>query len=89
MITVTKIEGDNTSQEVCTKLVELAHRRSKNARVGKKTTAKEQAKLEWALLYVFAMGDWTTDGEFYVAGTKTNCITPSMVHGILNETKKL
>lgn len=88
MVTITKIHSDYVGSEVCGKLVELCKRRADQEKIGRKDETLDK-KIEQALLFVFALGEWGFEGDFYVAGADNNCITPSMVNSILNESNKL
>lgn len=81
MLTLTKIESDSIGEQATKKLVDLTYKRFLQERVGI-DDLKLDKKIEEALLYVFALGDWTPDFNFYVEGTQTNCLTQSMIFNI-------
>lgn len=88
MVTITRIHSDCVGSEVCEKLAELCKRRADQEKIGRKDEALDK-KIEKALLFVFALGEWGFEGDFYVEGADNNCVTPSMVNSILNESNKL
>ena len=88
MITITTIQSNKVTSEVCTKMVDLCYKRAKSERVGRSDIGLDRS-IEKSLLYVYAIGNWEIPGKFYIEGTETNCITQGMLNGIFTASNNL
>lgn len=84
MLTITKIQSDSIGKEATDKLLKLTYKRFVQECFGQEDFQLNR-KIEDALLYVFALSEWTPSFDFYVEGTQTNCLTQSIILNIKNK----